>query len=423
MSNFNEPINKLNNKTFQDKLNAKWNNNFTLTGDYIKSNINSTFKCNTCGHEFIMRPAALMSRGRCPNCIKISKKKRKNTWNKMSNEDFINRIKLIVGDEYTPLSKYIDAAEYVRMRHNICGYTWEVKARSFMCPSTSTRCPFCAQHTSNKEKDLLRFVESIYRGNIIHQDKKQIAPYELDIYIPEKRVAIEFNGTYWHNDENKPINYHFEKSQKCEKKGIRLIHIWEYEWENERQRPILKNIIKSALGVNENRIYARKLDIEVRPSKDMKEFFNKNNIQGFRAGKFSICLVDKNTREVYMAYQMGHCYFGKGKYEWEVIRGATKLGYTVVGGASKIWKYFIDNYNPKSCVYYVDYNYFNGNSITYLGLKYITTQSSFKNFWVETGEVRNREPARHKEIKELQQKGLVISIHNAGTKVYVWTKE
>lgn len=259
-------------------------------------------------------------------------------------------------------------------------------------------------------------------GEVLNNYRKLISPYELDIYIPEKRVAIEFNGTYWHNDENKPKDYHFKKSILCEEKGVRLIHIWEYEWENKRQRPILKNIIKSALGVNENRIYARKLDIEVRPSKDMREFFNKNNIQGFRAGKFSICLVDKNTREVYMAYQMGHCYFGKGKYEWEVIRGVTKLGYTVVGGASKIWKYFIDNYNPKSCVYYVDYNYFNGNSITYLGLKYITTQSSFKNFWVETGEVKNREPYRHKEIKELIEKGLVIPIHNAGTKVYVWER-
>ena len=166
------------------------------------------------------------------------------------------------------------------------------------------------------------------------------------------------------------------------------------------------------------KVYARKCSIEVRPSASMKEFFNKNNIQGFRGGKFAICLVYNN--EVIMAYMMGHCYFGKGKYQWEVIRGATKLGYTVVGGASKIWKYFIENYNPINCVYYIDYNYFNGNSLPYLGLTYLKSQPGFKNWWVKTNTVKNREPQRHKEIKELYKKGEVVPIYNAGTKVYVW---
>ena len=155
----------------------------------------------------------------------------------------------------------------------------------------------------------------------------------------------------------------------------------------------------------------------------MKDFFNENNIQGFRPGKFAICLVDKETKEAYMSYMFGHCYFGKGKYECEVIRGATKLGYTVVGGASKIWKYFINNYNYNNCVYYVDYNYFNGNSLPYLGLEYITTQPSFKNYFVKTHEVKNRSPKHHKEIKSLEKQNLVIPIYNAGSKVYVWNRD
>ena len=155
----------------------------------------------------------------------------------------------------------------------------------------------------------------------------------------------------------------------------------------------------------------------------MREFFNTNNIQGFRGGKTAICLVDDND-EVYMSYIMGSAFFGKGKYEWEVIRGATKLGYTIVGGASKIWKYFIETYNPNSCVYYVDYNYFNGNSLKNLPqMQFITTQFSFKNYWVDENIVKNREPQRHKEIKQLELEGKVIPIYNAGTKVYVWTKQ
>ena len=122
-----------------------------------------------------------------------------------------------------------------------------------------------------------------------------------------------------------------------------------------------------------------------------------------------------------MAYMMGYPFFGKGKYEWEVIRGATKLGYTVVGGASKIFKYFIENYNPKNCVYYIDYNYFNGNSLKNLpNMKFIKTQISFKNYWINEGRVKNREPKRNSEIKELYRNGDVLQIYNAGTKVYIW---
>ena len=279
------------------------------------------------------------------------------------------------------------------------------------------------RNISKPQLDLQEYISSICDFDIIINTKKIITPYELDIYIPEKQVAIEYNGNYYHTTNNVDKKTHYKKSKLCEEKGIRLIHIFEYEWENERQRPILENIIKNALGVNLNKIYARNLNIEVKESKCMKEFFETNNIQGFRGGKFAICLVDKKTKEIYMSYMMGSAFFGKGKYEWEVIRGATKLGYTVVGGASKIWKYFKKTYNPNNCVYYIDYNYFNGNSIQNLDkFELIETQFSFKNYFVNENKVKNRDPIHHKEIKQLEEQGLIYPIYNAGTKVYVWKK-
>ena len=282
----------------------------------------------------------------------------------------------------------------------------------------------------------LEILEILKQHNIkyISHSRSIISPYELDIYIPNKKVAIECNGIYWHSTKNiKDKNYHYNKSKLCEEKGIRLIHIFEYEWNNERQRPILEDIIKNAIGVNTNKMYARKLDIEIRQSKDMQDFFNTNNIQGFRGGSFAICLVDKkqgkynlfgnyikNTGKVYMSYMIGKAFFGKGKYEWEVIRGATLLGYNIIGGASKIWNYFINEYKPKSIVYYIDYNYFNGNSLPYLGLEYIKTQPSFKNYFVKEGIIKNRDPMHHKQIIEGYNNGSILQIWNAGTKVYVW---
>lgn len=277
------------------------------------------------------------------------------------------------------------------------------------------------EYLSNSSKYEVEIEELLINNNITfnRNDKSVISPLELDFYLPKYKVALEINGTYWHSSLYKDKNYHYNKSKLCEEKGIRLIHIWEYEWENDRQRSILENIILSACGKIQNKIYARNCKIEVRKSKLMKEFFEENNIQGFRGGKFAICLIYNN--ETIMSYIIGKAFFGKGKYEWEVIRGATKLGYNIVGGASKIWKYFKENYNPQSCVYYVDYNYFDGKSIQYLdNFKFIKTQPGFKNWWKNSGEIKNRDPKNHSKIKQLEQEGSIIPIYNAGTKVYVW---
>lgn len=335
------------------------------------------------------------------------------------------KMQFILQDVKTNLKNYIQNLETVNRNfayiEGDLGISYNTLLRllkqcNFKDLLTNTRSHF--------QQEVITFIKSL-NINYIENARSIIKPYELDIYIPENHVAIECNGTYWHSYQNNTDkNYHYNKSVLCEEQGVRLIHIFEYEWYNERQRPILENIIKNALGVNTNKIYARKLNIEVRKSAEMREFFDKNNIQGFRGGKFAICLVDKDTREVYMAYMMGHSFFGKGKYEWEVIRGATKLGYTVVGGASKIFSYFVKTYNPMNCVYYIDYNYFNGNSLKNLPqMRFIKTQPSFKNYWKDTGTVKNREPQRNKEITELYKTGKVLQIFNAGTKVYVWYKE
>lgn len=322
--------------------------------------------------------------------------------------------------------KFLDFCEKYKnvMNYTLCADILNIQDTTFKSYYDKYNCSdiYPLKNIFTKELEIENILDQ-YQINYIKHDRKTIYPKELDYYIPEKKVAIEFNGTYWHSYAKiKDKQYHYSKSKLCESSGIRLIHIWEYEWNDNRQRPILENIIKNAIGVNEHRIYARKCSIEVKQSKDMRKFFDDNNIQGFRPGKFAICL--KYNNEIVMAYMMGNAFFGKGKYEWEVIRGATKLGYTIVGGASKIFNYFIKTYNPQSCVYYIDYNYFNGNSLKNLpNMKFIKTQSSFKNWWVSSNEIKSRNPSKHKEIKQLYESGDVIPIYNAGTKVYVWEKD
>ena len=95
--------------------------------------------------------------------------------------------------------------------------------------------------TSKGEKEVLEFVKSIYSGTIIENDRTQMTPndengwvenHELDIWLPDIKVAIEFNGTYWHSIPNIVESDKFKKIQ-CESKGIRLLTIYESDWSNE----------------------------------------------------------------------------------------------------------------------------------------------------------------------------------------------
>ena len=113
---------------------------------------------------------------------------------------------------------------------------------------------------SQKEQQLVDFIQTFYDGIIMCNSKRIISPYfELDIYLPDLSIAIEFNGIRYHSIEmNKPKDRILKKSVKCREKGIRLVHIYEFE-DFEQQKHLIKDLI---LGQDNY------------PKKD----FNKNNL-------------------------------------------------------------------------------------------------------------------------------------------------
>lgn len=269
------------------------------------------------------------------------------------------------------------------------------------------------------QNNVMDFIKSIYQGDICTNNN--LGNYTVSYYLPEKCVAIDILCDY---TSNCPIDDKilYKKAKYCRDNNIRLVYIWEHEWLNDRQQPILKSIIKAGLGIT-NRVYARKLKIEVRPSRIMREFFETNNIQGFRGGKLAVCLIDPNTNEVLLSYIIGKGNHMSKGYKYEVIRGASKLGVTVVGGSSKLLKYITSLDDIDEIVYYIDYNYFNGGSLKSDDRwSFKSEQVSFKNYWVAENVVKNREPKKHAEITAKYKTGEIIQLWNAGTATYVYKR-
>lgn len=272
---------------------------------------------------------------------------------------------------------------------------------------------------SHSEFNVVDYIKSIYNGPI-EQHKRGLLPnnLELDIYLPEKHLGIEFNGTYWHSSlANTPKNYHFNKSILADKAGIRLIHIYEYEWTDPECQEKIKQMLSIALDACSRRIYARQCEIKQITNKEAAVLNNKVHLQGHRNAQVTYGLFYKNELVQLMS-------FSKTKYNknlkdansWEIIRGCPGSNNIVVGGVSKLFKHFIADYNPSSIFSYCDFNKFNGKSYEELGMKFIGYTGPDMKWVLPDGSVINRLPHRHAELKS-RARG---KIYGSGSKKYVY---
>ena len=243
---------------------------------------------------------------------------------------------------------------------------------------------------SQMEQDIELFIESIrsdlvYNVDILSCDRKAIGGKELDIYLPNQKFAIECNPTITHNSTNtlemqydsskSPMdkNYHLNKSVLCENKGIFLLHIFGYEWSNHKS--VLKSMIRNILNANTAKYYARNLEIREVSHEDSRIFLENNHRQGFASAKIRLGLYDSNELVSLMTFSNMRSSIGN-KYDdtiftYELSRFCNRLNTSVIGGASKLFRYFIRNYNFDRIVSFSDRAHTRGNLYEVLGFKKI----------------------------------------------------
>ena len=229
-------------------------------------------------------------------------------------------------------------------------------------------CSVCKKKPySKKEKDVVSFIRSFYDGEIIENDRSILEGKEIDIYIPEKKVGIEFNGNYWHSLEFKPSGYHQEKSLECRKKGIRLLHIFEWEWDIKRDK--IESLLKNTLGVFDKVIYARDTAIELGllSNKSYCDFLLQYHLQGAVNSEHRFALFYRG--EIVAVMGIGKSRFNEN--EFELHRYCVKSGVRIVGGFSKLLKYALTCVKINRLVSYVDIGHFDGSGYRAIGFEEI----------------------------------------------------
>ena len=308
-------------------------------------------------------------------CIHCNTETTKLVYNLVSGESDICRVcNPVANGADIKVGDIIGDLEIIRYTHRSI---WECKC---------SKCGFIQERTAGKLRDYIdvgcyicnpnenkgarssyeKILRERYVGAITN-NRSILGGKELDLYYPDIKVAIEFNGDMWHNDLNKNKYYHRDKTMECINKGIRLIHIFEYEWLDNNKKNKILDTLDNVFGlIPIRKIHARKTCIKEVDSKEAKVFLDENHLQGNISSVVNIGLYQENVLIGLMTF--GYPRFSKS-YEYELLRLAFKKGTIVTGGSEKMFKYFLNSYNPKSIISYCNIAKFSGNVYNRLGFK------------------------------------------------------
>ena len=229
-------------------------------------------------------------------------------------------------------------------------------------------CTRCNHMRSGQEEDVARLLSN-YAPTVLH-DRTLLRPRELDIYLPSKKLAVEYCGMYWHSagDEEQDRTLrtkHWQKYKDCAAQGVRLITLFESEW-LERKRAVAR-LLRNAAGKGRGKLMARKCTLAPVPHEVAVAFFERYHPQGGAGTGACWGLFWREKLVACMRFTHGINDRGRAaaKREWTLSRYATRV--TVVGGASRLFEAFLKAHDPETVKSFSDNRFFDGGMYQKLG--------------------------------------------------------
>jgi len=320
--------------------------------------------------EFTISAAVFKNGGGCTKC----QYEKLSNLNRDSESSFIEKSKLLFGKDYFnywPMQYGKNGLDYIYLWCNKHSKLVKTKPQYHLQGNNSCRsCRSCSMF----ELTIKNFLDE-HNIEYIENDKRLLHPKEIDIVIPDHNIGIECDGIYWHGEsKGKYKKYHLEKTLSANNNNYRLIHIFENEIINNEE------LVKSRLSVilklsNIKKYGARELRVDYVDKQLCVDFLNENHIQKSSSSSIDIALFRETEIIAVMTFGMARY---SQRHEYELIRFCCKKFVTVSGGASKLFKYFIKNHNPKSIVSYSDIRWNTGK--LYKNLGFLETHKSAPNY-------------------------------------------
>lgn len=373
--------------------------------------------------EFWQTPSKHAMGQGCPECALAKRSARK----RLTTKEFIEKAIKIHGNEYV-----YDKTEYTGTYDSViitCKKHGDFSQRA-NDHLNGHGCPICGNNLSLAEINIREYIKSL-GYDVVEKDRTILDNKEIDLFVPSASIGVEYDGLYWHSDEFKDKKYHLNKTEECAKLGIRLIHIFEDEWVNKNN--IIKSMLSNILNKTPIKIYARNCIVKEVSKDEKKAFLDENHIQGNIGAQINIGLYFDNQLVSLMCFGKPRVNLGRKDIkegEYELLRFCNKLFTSVIGGASKLFKHFINEYKPNTITSYCDRRWSVGNMYENLGFT-LSHKSEPNYFYVVGNNRKNRFKYRKSELikegfdprkseTEIMNERGIHKIYDCGTLVYKW---
>lgn len=314
---------------WQEKLQATWGDEVVVDpSSIVTAGDKAKFTCKFHG-EFVSILQDVVSGHGCPTCGK----NRFISWMdvnvRVTPEEFEKRANEVHKGRYKyRLETYVEMREKMAMLCDKHGEFWQEPSNHI---GLEAGCPSCAGRDPKAEREIRTYIGSL--GFEVTEKARILDGWEIDVYIPEKKLGIEHCGLYWHGEKHKDAGYHKEKYTRAKNAGITLLTVFEDEWMENSEK--VRHKLLHLLGASE-RIYARDTELRHIAWKVAAPFLEEHHLAGKgKPGSASLGLY--HNKELVAVSSWGEERFSDDGH-LEMYRFCSKQGVTIIGGLSKMIK-------------------------------------------------------------------------------------
>jgi hypothetical protein len=332
-------------------------------------------------------------------------------------------------DALFTIDDYEGIKKVYKWKCNICNHAFEKHIDKGLHPICKNCFP--VESNSKEQDEIYDWIRTIYKG-VILKNVRGILDYglEIDIYIPDLNIGIEYNGNYYHSENFGRIDkeYHKRKISLAYDKGIKLLSFFSDEWKHNQNN--VKSLITHNMGMHTGYIHARKAQVKKISWANIKDFIDKYHLQGSgRPTNMNYGLFYENELISVMTFSIT----SKHDCDYELVRFCSSK--RVNGGASKLFKQFTKEFSPKSILSYNDNRIGNGTVYHSLGFEFINnTKPGY--FWVDKNSDKRLSRTKFtkkilvevgydpsKTEDEIMKDIGYLKIYDAGHRIFKWTNK